>query len=817
MKHRSILSPSRLGWLSATGLTTTLYNVAAQTPPPPPPPPPVSAEEDTSAAETDPSPPADAPPATEEEAPTAEPQPVEDPAVAAEPWDQPVGEPANGGANATDETEDLAQWFRKSSLRRSSSLNGSTGLQRVREAGSGAPGTFRFGVIGGFYSGKGFLCHEGAQCRDPITGDVLPDDSARRTDAYISLSATPFAFMEAFAGLRNSAVSNSDGTPAILAVVGDTNLGVKFFSPAVPDQIFSFGGEADLYLMTGSGGVGLAGSATSFDMRALGSMDLNNRTAEEDRIPLRAHVNLGYFIDNSGKIVKPIETTPPPDGRGSPIERTERYGLGISRVDSFEIALGTEYIHPYVRPFMEWSLDIPVNRQGYVCNVQSAASRGDLCLGGPDGDKKAARLGTAPSRLSFGARVFPWQPTGLALTAAVDIGTGATSTFLEEVTPETPYTLWLGVAYAVDVVPPPVKQVQVDMAPAMTPETRRYVLGRIIESSKGAPVPDAVIRYDGVPMTGLVADSTGQFISQDLPPGEYSFKIFAQQFKEGLCTVTIPQSAPPEGVPPAITSDAPPEQQGEEAPADATAATDAAPAPTAPYADADGNILVPLDCQLEELPRVANIVGLLVDSVSGGPVADASVTIMDNLNRSLKLSVDKTGSFQFRNVPFGAAFLTASAPGYLSTVTPLNVDKREGLSPHLLMNARPTTLALKIGPQRITLDRPIEFVGDQADVTINSMSMIEELAEALKDNEKLDSIEIQVHTDDSGAASYSRQISQERAEVIKDILVRLGVAKERLTAKGYGPDQPLAPNVSEANRAANNRVQIMIQKSVAEF
>src|SRR5690606_31288010 len=319
---------------------------------------------------------------------------------------------------------------------------------------------------------------EGAACRDPITGDVLPDDSARRTDAYVTLSATPFSFMEAFAGIRNSAVSNSDGTPQLLTVVGDTNLGLKFFSPAVPDQIFSFGGEVDLYLMTGSGGVGLAGNATSFDMRALGSMDLNNRRVEADRIPLRAHVNFGYFIDNSGKIVERIETTPPPDGRGSRIERTERYGLGISRVDSLEIALGTEYIHPYVRPFLEWSLDIPVNRQQYVCNVQAAASRGDLCLGAPDGDKKSARLGTTPSRLTFGARVFPWQPTGLALTAAVDIGTGATSTFLEEVTPETPYMLWFGVAYAVDTVPPPVKQVEVAAAPTMTPEVRRYVLGR---------------------------------------------------------------------------------------------------------------------------------------------------------------------------------------------------------------------------------------------------------------------------------------------------------------------------------------------------
>src|SRR5690606_16130387 len=68
MKHRFILSPSRLGWLSATGLTTTLFNVAAQTPPPPPLPPPVSAEEEPPIAdEAAPSPVTEASPTSTDE------------------------------------------------------------------------------------------------------------------------------------------------------------------------------------------------------------------------------------------------------------------------------------------------------------------------------------------------------------------------------------------------------------------------------------------------------------------------------------------------------------------------------------------------------------------------------------------------------------------------------------------------------------------------------------------------------------------------------------------------------------------------------
>jgi hypothetical protein len=61
--------------------------------------------------------------------------------------------------------------------------------------------------------------------------------------------------------------------------------------------------------------------------------------------------------------------------------------------------------------------------------------------------------------------------------------------------------------------------------------------------------------------------------------------------------------------------------------------------------DPDGNLMVPLDCKLKQLPQVANVTGLLVDSVSGGPVPDAKVRITDNLNRSLELAVDAHGSF----------------------------------------------------------------------------------------------------------------------------------------------------------------------------
>lgn len=722
---------------------------------------------------------------------------------------------------AAPDSEESAAWFRLDSTRRQSTLGGSTGLYRVREAGSGAPGTFRLQLMGGYYSGKKFLCNDAFPCFDPVTGEATLEDKAQRSLAIFNLSVTPFSFLEAFFTLSNSATYNSQGHPRSLQVVGDMNFGVKGFMPQKPDQIFTAGGEADLYLLTGTGGVGLAGPASSFALRALASVDFNNRTDPDKRFPLRAHVNVGYFFDNSAQVISDLEEAPPPEGRGGErVTRIERYGLGISRVDAFQIGLGTEYIHPFVRPFIEWTLDIPVNRQGYECVISDPTnvrtSSADQCL------KLAGGLATSPSRLSFGARVFPWQATGLAVNLGMDVGTGGVHRFLDETRPETPYTLWFGLGYTVDVVPKTTKEVAPAPVADLTPEVRRYVSGRVIEAESGAAVPHAVILYKDVPMTGLIANADGLFISQDLPPGEYVFDVRAEGHKDGVCVATIPESAPElestastsaepptteaaEGTTP---TDAPPEPPPEAEQTASTAVTE----PTGPYSDQDGNILVPLDCKLAELPPVANITGLLVDGRNGGPVRDASVTIVDKLDRSLSLEVDDAGAFQFRNVPFGEAHIRATAPGYLPTIHPINVATREEIKPHVLMNPRPQRLGVTFTPTEVKLNREIEFVGDTTDMILDSTAMLEELAVALMEKPDVGVIEIQVHTDDSGAANYARTMSQERADRIRSSLIDLGVLPRVLEAKGYGPDQPLTPNVSEESRAKNNRVQFILKK-----
>jgi len=72
-------------------------------------------------------------------------------------------------------------------------------------------------------------------------------------------------------------------------------------------------------------------------------------------------------------------------------------------------------------------------------------------------------------------------------------------------------------------------------------------------------------------------------------------------------------------------------------------------------------------------------------------------------------------------------------------------------------------------------------------------------------------LSIDGHTDATGAAERNRTLSKERAEAVRAALLAKGIAAERLSAQGFGPDKPLADNGSEEGRAKNRRVELVKQ------
>jgi outer membrane protein OmpA-like peptidoglycan-associated protein len=87
------------------------------------------------------------------------------------------------------------------------------------------------------------------------------------------------------------------------------------------------------------------------------------------------------------------------------------------------------------------------------------------------------------------------------------------------------------------------------------------------------------------------------------------------------------------------------------------------------------------------------------------------------------------------------------------------------------------------------------------------------LAEILASNPDY-RITVEAHTDSSGNPDVVQTVTDRRSYILADKFSTQGVAEGRIVAKGFGASVPIAPNTTNANRAKNRRLQIVLSPNL---
>jgi outer membrane protein OmpA-like peptidoglycan-associated protein len=104
----------------------------------------------------------------------------------------------------------------------------------------------------------------------------------------------------------------------------------------------------------------------------------------------------------------------------------------------------------------------------------------------------------------------------------------------------------------------------------------------------------------------------------------------------------------------------------------------------------------------------------------------------------------------------------------------------------------------------------MNFASGSAEIPGNSLDFLNRAAVAIKMAPSGTVIEIGGHTDNTGDAASNLQLSQQRADSVRDYLVRQGVDSSVLTAKGYGDARPVASNDTEEGKFRNRRIEFNV-------
>lgn len=110
---------------------------------------------------------------------------------------------------------------------------------------------------------------------------------------------------------------------------------------------------------------------------------------------------------------------------------------------------------------------------------------------------------------------------------------------------------------------------------------------------------------------------------------------------------------------------------------------------------------------------------------------------------------------------------------------------------------------------QVALDADVLFEFDSAELTPQAEATLTELAATIDDRLAGDTVTIVGHTDATGDEAYNLDLSQRRAEAVRDFLQPQLTTAPRLEVEGRGEAEPVAPNDTAEGQRRNRRVEVV--------
>jgi OmpA-OmpF porin, OOP family len=206
---------------------------------------------------------------------------------------------------------------------------------------------------------------------------------------------------------------------------------------------------------------------------------------------------------------------------------------------------------------------------------------------------------------------------------------------------------------------------------------------------------------------------------------------------------------------------------------------------------------------------VVLVSGTVLNQQTGKVPEDASVSYEDLATGKVlgQAKPDPTTGKYKLVLPFGKNYgITAKAKDLIPTSTNLDLTTMKGR--YLELDDRDLSMVPLVKGNTATINNLFFDLG-KATLKSESAPELKRILQVMSENKAL-VIEISGHTDNTGSDEINNKLSLERANAVKDYLLKGGIDTVRIRTKGYGKTKPKADNASEEGRQINRRVEIEI-------